>query len=86
MFTNTTDAKTPQRPSDIEMFTITKTTSTPITITIPHIETQTILYDDDKLPNLTQMGTEQKGPSNTYVYVYFSIFMLWTFLMTNQHF
>ena len=67
MFTNTTDAKTPQRPSDIEMFTITNMTSTLITITIPHIETQTILYDDDKLPNLTQMGTEQKGPSNTYV-------------------
>ena len=39
MFTNTTDAKTPQRPSDIEMFTITNMTSTPITITIPHIET-----------------------------------------------
>ena len=67
MFTNATDAKTPQRPSDIEMFTITNMTSTLITITIPHIETQTILYDDDKLPNLTQMGTEQKGPSNTYV-------------------
>ena len=49
------------------MFTITNTTSTPITITIPHIETQTILYDDDKLPDLTQMGTEQKGPSDTYV-------------------
>ena len=78
MFTNTTDAKTPQRPSDIEMFTITNMTSTLITITIPHIETQTILYDDDKLPNLTQMGTEQKGPSNTYV----DIFML----MMNQHF
>ena len=67
MFTNTMDAKTPQRPSDIEMFMITNMTSTPITITIPHIETQTILYDDDKLPDLTQMGTEQKGPSNTYV-------------------
>ena len=60
MFTNTTDAKTPQWPSDIEMFMNTNMTSTPITITIPHIETQTILYDDDKLPDLTQMGTEQK--------------------------
>ena len=38
MFTNTTDAKTPLRPSDIEMFMITNTTLTPITITIPHIE------------------------------------------------
>ena len=65
MFTNTTDAKTPQRPSGIEMFMITNMTSTPITITIPHIETQTILYGDDKLPDLTQMDTEQKGPSNT---------------------
>ena len=67
MFTNTTDAKTPQRSSDIEMFMITNMTSTLITITIPHIETQKFLYDDDKLPSLTQMGTEQKGPSNTYV-------------------
>ena len=67
MFTNTTDTKTPQRPSDIEMFTITNMTSTLIMITIPHIETQAILYDDDKLPDLTQVGTEQKGSSNTYV-------------------
>ena len=52
--------KTPQRPSDIEMFMITNTTSTPITITIPHIETQTILYDDDKLPQFNTNGYRTK--------------------------
>ena len=44
----------------LRCFTITNMTSTLITITIPHIETQTILYDDDKLPDLTQMGNRNK--------------------------
>ena len=59
------DVKTPPRPNDIEMFMITDITSTPITITIPQMNTQQIIDGDNTLPDLTQIDAQQNGPNNT---------------------
>ena len=42
--TTTGDVQTLPRDKDIEVFTIANTTSTPITITIPKMDTPTIIY------------------------------------------
>ena len=63
----TTDVKTPPRPNDIEMFTITNMTSMPITIMIPQMDTQALIYEDDTLPDLTHIDGQQTEPNNTYV-------------------
>ena len=45
-------------PQNVDLFTITNTTSTPITITLPNIS---LLYtNDDTLPNLTPIEKETK--------------------------
>ena len=56
------NVQTPPQDKQIEVFTIANTTSTPITITIPKMDTPTIIYEEDTLPDLTEIeGIEEEA-------------------------
>ena len=58
-------SKHPHEIKKIEVFTIANTTSTPNTITIPIMDTQTIIYEEDTLPDLTEIEAIEKEANET---------------------
>ena len=55
----------PPQDKQIEVFTIANTTSTPITITLSKMDTPTIIYEEDTLPNLTEIEAIKKEANET---------------------
>ena len=59
------NVQTPLPYKKIEVFTIANTTSTPITITLPKMDTPTITYEEDTLPDLTEIEAIEKEANET---------------------
>ena len=59
------NVQTPPWDKKIEVFTIANTTSTSITITIPKMDTPTIIYEEDTLPDLTEIKAIEKEANET---------------------